>query len=91
MSESICISGMATVYNGFADEQTEVTPSGFFFIPVQPLVSTSTKLLPVDIVPRCFSKWKRDKADTEVVLAHFIPVELHVAESMLVQAIFQIF
>ena len=33
MSESICISGMAAVYNGFADEQTKVTPSGYFFHP----------------------------------------------------------
>ena len=61
---------------------------GIFFIPVQPLVSSSTKLLPVDIVPRCFSKWKSYEAETEVVLVHFIPVELHVAEYMLVHALF---
>ena len=82
---------MADVYDVFADEQMDVRPCGFFFILVQPLVSTSTKLIPVDIVLRYFSKWMEGQTETEAVLAHFILLELNVEECMRVQPLLQTF
>ena len=88
MYESICISGMAAVYNGFADEQTEVTPSSFFFILVQLHPQNYFQWI---LSPGAFPNGREIKLKLRLFLAHFIPAELHVAESMLVHALFQIF